>query len=103
MPSAPFTIPIEKYFGGRLYTQIQQEILDHNERVKNIIPPEKLLVFDVREGVGQARRVSWGVRAFSFHLYRVDRTICLRSVLILKNPSLMPTTQRRFRKIYYKG
>ena len=29
---------------------MQQEILDHNERVKNIIPPEKLLVFDVREG-----------------------------------------------------
>jgi hypothetical protein len=43
-------MPTGKYHRGRLYTHTQQEILDHNERVKDIIPPEKLLVFEVREG-----------------------------------------------------
>ncbi|KAF8584194.1 hypothetical protein K439DRAFT_1346663 [Ramaria rubella] len=38
------------YHGGRLATHPQQELLDHNERVKQIIPPEQLLVFEVGEG-----------------------------------------------------
>ncbi|KAF8586163.1 hypothetical protein K439DRAFT_978169 [Ramaria rubella] len=39
-----------KYHRGRLFTHTQQELLDHNERVKSIIPPEKLLIYEVGEG-----------------------------------------------------
>ncbi|KAF8586166.1 hypothetical protein K439DRAFT_1615312 [Ramaria rubella] len=39
-----------KYHRGRIFTHTQQELLDHNERVKRIIPPEKLLIYDVGEG-----------------------------------------------------
>ncbi|KAF8576304.1 hypothetical protein K439DRAFT_676858 [Ramaria rubella] len=40
----------QKYHRGRLRTHTQQELMDHNERVKSIIPPEKLLVYQVGEG-----------------------------------------------------
>lgn len=43
-------IQIEKYHGGRLKDNAPQEFLDHNERVKQIIPPEKLLVYELGQG-----------------------------------------------------
>ncbi|KAF8509928.1 hypothetical protein BU17DRAFT_70254 [Hysterangium stoloniferum] len=35
---------------GRLYTHTQQELLDHNARIKALIPPEKLLIYEVSDG-----------------------------------------------------
>lgn len=29
---------------------MQQELLDHNERIKRLIPPEQLLVYEVSQG-----------------------------------------------------
>ena len=40
----------EKYHRGRLETHAQQEMLDHNERIKKLIPAEQLLVYEVGEG-----------------------------------------------------
>ncbi|KAF8583144.1 hypothetical protein K439DRAFT_1661425 [Ramaria rubella] len=40
----------EKYHQGRIFTHTQQEFLDHIERVKQIIPADKLLVYEVGEG-----------------------------------------------------
>ena len=33
-----------------MFTHTQQEILDHNERIKQLIPPEQLLIYEVGEG-----------------------------------------------------
>ncbi|KAF8592224.1 hypothetical protein K439DRAFT_1656249 [Ramaria rubella] len=41
---------IQSNHRGRLADHAQQEFLDHNERVKQLIPPEKLLVYEVGEG-----------------------------------------------------
>ena len=41
---------IEKYHRGRLWTNTQEEMIAHNDRVKKLIPSEKLLVYEVGEG-----------------------------------------------------
>jgi len=38
------------YHKGRLATDAQSELLKHNEKVKHIIPPEQLLVYEMGEG-----------------------------------------------------
>jgi hypothetical protein len=43
-------VPPEKYHRGRLETHMQQEFLDHIERVKKNIPADQLLVYEVGEG-----------------------------------------------------
>ena len=40
----------DKYHRDRLFTHTQEELLTHNERVKQIIPSEKLLTYEVGEG-----------------------------------------------------
>lgn len=40
----------EIYHGGRIFTRTQQEILDHNERVKKTIPQDQLLIYEIKEG-----------------------------------------------------
>ena len=44
------TLHIAKYHRGRLFTDTQQEYLDHCERVKQLIPPSNLLIYEVGEG-----------------------------------------------------
>ena len=41
---------IEKYHRGRLWTNTQEEFIAHNDRIKQLIPSEKLLVYEVGEG-----------------------------------------------------
>ncbi|KAF8586161.1 hypothetical protein K439DRAFT_1631925 [Ramaria rubella] len=41
---------LTKWHRGRLFSHTQQEILDHNEHVKRIIPAERLLVYEIGEG-----------------------------------------------------
>ena len=49
-PPSKLILSSEKFHRGRLQTHAQQELLDHNERVKKLIPPEKLLIYEVGEG-----------------------------------------------------
>lgn len=41
------------YHHNQLHSNAQQELLIHNERVKSIIPADKLLVYEVSEGWGK--------------------------------------------------
>ncbi|KAF8517031.1 P-loop containing nucleoside triphosphate hydrolase protein [Hysterangium stoloniferum] len=41
-----------KYHNGRLFSHPEEEFIAHNERVKNIIPEDKLLIYNVEEGWG---------------------------------------------------
>jgi len=38
------------YHKGRLETHAKEEILEHNERIKKLIPSEQLLVYEIGEG-----------------------------------------------------
>lgn len=44
------TYSTEVYHHGRLETDPEGELLRHNQYIKQLISPEKLLVFDVAEG-----------------------------------------------------
>ncbi|KAF8518515.1 hypothetical protein BU17DRAFT_90840 [Hysterangium stoloniferum] len=44
------TFVFDKYHEGRLETHAQQELMAHNERIRNLIPSHRLLVYDVSEG-----------------------------------------------------
>jgi len=39
-----------KYHNDRLFSHPQEELIAHNERVKSIIPEEKLLIYSVEDG-----------------------------------------------------